>query len=173
MVDEGRRRHRFCGLVGTGESVPLADGVAEVVTLLDVIEHLQEPALVLAEAHRLLGKEGVLVVTVPAHHWLWSGADELLGHVKRYNRALLRHELAASGFDVVECSHVFSWLVPPVWLQRRLTKDKQRQLGLEASSAGLARVAAILSALERRLIRRASLPVGTTVIAVARPVGAR
>jgi hypothetical protein len=111
----------------------------------------------------------VLVVTVPAHQWLWSGADELLGHVKRYNRRRLSEELQSSGFEILRCGHVFSWLVGPVWLTRRLTASPKQQLGLDKTSAVLGRVAARLTAAERVMTRRVSLPVGTTVIAVARP----
>jgi SAM-dependent methyltransferase len=173
MVAEGTRRHKLRGVVGTVLQVPLNSGSADVVTLLDVIEHVPEPEIVLTEARRVLKNDGVLVVTVPGHQRLWSGADELLGHVKRYNRALLRSELTRSGFHVVECSHIFSWLVPPVWAQRRFTHDKQRQLGLEASSPTLDKVAATLCAVERRLTSKASLPFGTSVLAVARPIARR
>jgi hypothetical protein len=64
---------------------------------------------------------------------------------------------------------VFSWLVPPVWLRRRTAKDSEQQLGLDASSPALGRVARVMTAAEQRLTRHVSLPIGTTVIAAARP----
>lgn len=167
-VRAGRDRHELRGLVGTVNAVPLAEGVAHAVTLLDVIEHLDDPQPALDEARRILAPGGVLVVTVPAHQWLWSRADELLGHVKRYNRRLLRSELERGGFEVIRCGHVFSWLVPAVWVRRRVATSPEQQLGLDAGSAGLARVAGALTKLERRVTRRVSLPLGTTVVAVAR-----
>lgn len=63
-------------------------------------------------------------------------------------------------------SHVFSWLVPPVWLQRRLTRDPRRQLGLEATSPLIDRAAMVLTALEREVVGRVSLPFGTSILAV-------
>ncbi|MDQ6796639.1 MAG: class I SAM-dependent methyltransferase [Actinomycetota bacterium] len=169
LAEQGRRRHRFQAVAATASSVPVADRAAEVVTLLDVLEHVERPGLLLDEARRILGPTGLLVVTVPAHQWLWSGADELLGHVKRYNRELLTDELEAAGFHVVSCSHVFSWLVPAVWLQRAVTRDPKRQLGLGVESPLIDRVASALARLEQRVTSRVSLPLGTSVLAVARP----
>ena len=67
-------------------------------TLLDVVEHLQHPDQTLRGTWRVLRPGGHLVVTVPAHGWLGSGADELLRHVRRYTRSVLRRQLAAAGF---------------------------------------------------------------------------
>jgi dolichyl-phosphate beta-glucosyltransferase len=168
LVQGARDAHALLAVAGTGERVPLRDGTAAVVCLLDVLEHLEDPAETLREAARLLEPGGRLVVTVPAHAWLWSGADELLGHVRRYTRPLLRQHLAEAGFTPVHLTHVFSWLVAPVWLRRRLTRgDGQAQLGLDQSSAVLDAIAFVLTRLELRLAGRVSLPAGTSVLCVA------
>lgn len=162
----GRDRHTLSTVVGLAERLPLGDRTIGVVTALDVIEHFERPELVLDEARRVLLDDGLLVVNVPAHQWLWSGADELLGHVRRYTRPLLRQQAEAAGFEVLCMSHVFSWLVAPVWLQRRLTRDPRRQLGLEATSPVIDRTAMVLTALERGVVGRVSLPFGTSILAV-------
>ena len=168
LVRIGQQRHAHLGAVGLGERLPLRDGSANVVTLLDVIEHLDDPIVTLREAHRVLDDDGALVVTVPAHESLWSGADELLGHVRRYNRKLLREQLAQAGFEIERSTHVFSWLVLPVWLQRRLVSDRQRQLGLDQRSPLIDGAALVLSRLERAVTNVVSSPVGTSILCVAR-----
>ncbi len=53
--------------------LPIADGAADAITMLDVIEHISNADRVLAEAHRVLAPDGVLVVSVPHRglfHWL-------------------------------------------------------------------------------------------------------
>jgi SAM-dependent methyltransferase len=147
--------------------LPLADGVAEVVCLLDVIEHFHDPAAPLAEAARVLAPDGRLVVNVPAHQWLWSGHDERVGHVRRYTRQALRAELTAVGFEPVLLSHVFSWLVPPLWLKRRVLSGGAPEIGHEQSGFVMDTAAKALTAAERTLLHRASLPVGTSVLCVA------
>ncbi len=167
LCRQARHRHALLTAVAMGEAVPFRDGAAGVVTLLDVIEHLDEPEEVLREARRVLADEGRLVVNVPAHAWLWSSADVYLGHRRRYTRPLLRRHLEASGFRVVWMSHVFSWLVVPVWLARRLQSDPERQLGLDRPSAVVEAAALVLTRLERALVRWCPLPLGTSILCVA------
>lgn len=159
--------HSLPVVMARGDELPLASGEATAATLLDVLEHQTEPGRLLREVHRLVKPGGLVVVTVPGHRWLWSRADELLGHVKRYTVPTLNRELAEAGFHVRVCTHVFSWLVPPVWLHRRLRRDTAGQLGLSTASPALGLVARALTSLELVVIRRLRLPLGSSVAAVA------
>jgi len=171
LVAQGRQRHGVSSIRASVEQVPVADRSVAVVTLLDVVEHLVEPQRALDEAHRILRPGGLIVVNVPGHQWLWSRADEVVGHVKRYDRQALRRELAYSGFEVLQCGHVFSWLVPPLWLHRRLKTTADDPIGLGETGPTLERIARELTAIEARLVRRWSLPIGSSVLAVGRRAG--
>jgi len=52
-------------VAGSGEALPIADGTADAVTLCEVIEHLEEPERVLAEAARVLRQDGALLISTP------------------------------------------------------------------------------------------------------------
>lgn len=171
LVHSAVERHRLLATVGLGDRLPLREGSVSIVTLLDVIEHLPEQDHVLREVSRVLRPDGYLVVTVPAHRWLWSDADELLGHVRRYTRSLLRAHLAEAGFRPVHLSHVFGWLVGPVWLRRRLSTTGEAQLGLDVQAPLLDRLAMVLTQLESALTRMLSSPFGTSIICVAVKAG--
>jgi dolichyl-phosphate beta-glucosyltransferase len=170
LAGQARRVHGLTAVRTSVHEVPLAAGAAEVVCLLDVIEHLHDPSLALREAARVLAADGRLVVTVPAHQWLWSAADEQLGHVRRYTRRMLRAELAAAGFEPELLTHVFSWLVPPVWLKRKVASGGDAELGLDQTSPLIDTAAMALTLGERMAVGRATLPFGTSVLCVARPV---
>lgn len=169
---EGRCRHELPFVAATVDHVPLRARTASVVTLLDVIEHLEDPRAALLEAARVLVPGGIVVITAPAHSWLWSEADRFLGHHRRYTRRMVRKDLERSGFEVVLATHIFSWLVLPVLVQRRLARSTQQQLGLRTTSSALASIAGRLTKAEYSILRRVSLPVGTSVLAVGRVFGA-
>jgi SAM-dependent methyltransferase len=63
---QARRRYPALRLVrGDVAALPLRSGAADAVLLLDVLEHLPDPAAALAEARRVLRSGGALVVSVP------------------------------------------------------------------------------------------------------------
>lgn len=165
--------HGVMAAAGVAEALPLPARSVGVVTMLDVIEHLPDPQPALREAGRVLDADGLLVVSVPAHDWLWSRADEVSGHVCRYTQPLLRRQLEGSGFRIIWMSHVFSWLIGPMWLVRRNTADEHRQTGYQHTSELLEVVAWVLTRAERLLAQRVSLPLGTSIFCVASPVGAQ
>jgi len=168
LVNEAVTTHALEAVRADGRHLPLAQGSASVVTLLDVIEHLDYPEPALRESGRILEPGGRLLVTVPAHPSLWSAADEVLGHARRYTRPALRSQLEAAGFEVMFLSHVFSWLVLPVWLRRRLRPGAEPELGLDVTSSLVDAAALILTRLEWAVVARQPLPVGTSILCVAR-----
>jgi dolichyl-phosphate beta-glucosyltransferase len=167
LARQAHRSHGLAALRALVDHAPVGDGAAEVVCLLDVLEHLHDPSAALRETHRVLAPDGRLVVTVPAHRWLWSAADEQLGHVKRYTRLALATELVASGFEPMLVTHVFSWLVPPVFVTRKLRSSGSSELGLDRTSVALDKAAMALTYAERHLLGRVRLPFGTSILCVA------
>lgn len=99
--------------------LPFADESLDLVTALDVLEHLEDDAAAAAEIRRVLRPGGRLVVTVPVDPRLWSAHDEAVGHVRRYTRSSLLALLVRAGLEVESAR---SWMVllrPAVALARR------------------------------------------------------
>jgi SAM-dependent methyltransferase len=63
-------------LEGDANELPVADGVADAVTMLDIVEHIDRPEAAIAEARRVVRDAGVLVVSVP-HRGLLHRLDAL------------------------------------------------------------------------------------------------
>jgi SAM-dependent methyltransferase len=113
------------------DRVELPDGCAAVVTLLDVLEHLDDDAAALREMVRLTRPGGLVVVTVPALRALWSDWDVALHHRRRYSRRDLLGVIRMPGVEVVRCAYFNSLLLPPIWLIRAWRKLRPVRPGAE------------------------------------------
>ena len=86
--------------------------------LFDVLEHLDDPEIVLGEARRIVGSGGFLIYTVPAFQSLWSRHDELVGHVRRYRPTEVRQLLARNGFEPGASSMFYGFLLGPAIVRK-------------------------------------------------------
>src|SRR5690606_22871969 len=64
-------------------SLPFLDEF-DVIGAFDVLEHIVEDGQVLAQMREALKPNGIILLTVPQHEWLWSPVDEFACHVRRY-----------------------------------------------------------------------------------------
>ncbi len=86
--------------------LPIDNNVADSVILLQVLEHLCEPRVVLSEAFRILKRGGSIYVTVPFQWWVHEAPHDYF----RYTRHGLEHLLSQAGFvDVVVTPSTGFW----------------------------------------------------------------
>jgi SAM-dependent methyltransferase len=107
-------------LQGDAVSLPIRSGSIDVVLALDVLEHVDDEAM-LEEAARVLRRGGRLIATVPAVSALWSVRDEAAGHRRRYSRSTLRAVVSRHGFRIRELRG-FQFILLPLVLLSRLTR---------------------------------------------------
>ena len=74
--------------------------VKDIITALDVIEHIDDDAGSLQILHRALGDDGTAIITVPAYQFLWSQHDVDNQHKRRYSKSELKRKLEEAGFKV-------------------------------------------------------------------------
>jgi SAM-dependent methyltransferase len=151
------------------DDLPVADAWADAVLLLDVVEHLDDDLMGLCAARRTLRPGGVMVITVPAYPWLWSGHDVALGHRRRYTARTLRSLIAAAGLSLGHVGYFNTALFPViagVRLAKRLVGSGAHDLHRPAERVN--RALERLFALERHVVLRPGLPFGSSVLAVAR-----
>jgi SAM-dependent methyltransferase len=118
-VLERRRIRRLDWVQGRNlsESLPVRP---DVITALDVLEHVPNPCSLLMDLADVAAPAARLVVLVPAFQHLWSGWDERLGHVRRYDRPLLRRTLSEAGWRVIDSRFLFSAAYPAAIARRYL-----------------------------------------------------
>ncbi|MBM3477560.1 MAG: class I SAM-dependent methyltransferase [Armatimonadetes bacterium] len=150
--------------------------VFDAIMLCDVLEHVEDDRRAVAEAGRMLKPGGVLVVTLPALDLLWSTHDEALGHRRRYGAKRLREMLQAGGLRVERLSYGLFFLFPLALIARlvqRLTTRLRRhppETGIVRVPRPVNRALVGLMDIENALIRKVSLPIGVSLVAVARKV---
>ena len=98
--------------------LPLADASLSLVVAFDILEHIEEDDLAVAEIRRVLRPDGTLLIAVPADPRLWSDHDVAVDHVRRYTRETLSSVLQGGGFEIARMA---SWnvLLRPVVAMRR------------------------------------------------------
>jgi len=151
------------------DDLPVTPGWADVVLLLDVLEHLDDDVAGLRAAHRVLREGGLLVLTVPAYSWLWTGHDVALGHRRRYVAAELRRLVERAGYRVERVSYFNTVLFPAIAsirLYKRLRRDDRHDL--RHPGPRLNAVLEWLFAVERHVVPRPGLPFGISLFVLAR-----
>lgn len=69
---------------------------------LNVIEHIENDVLAIANCKKLLKKEGVLLILVPAYQWLFNNFDKELEHFRRYNDEKLENILKINQLKIIK-----------------------------------------------------------------------
>ena len=134
----------------------------------DVIEHVADDRAALASIARRLKPGGKLVITVPAHQWMWSAHDEVNHHRRRYSKRGLTRLFKAAPLKLEAIGYFNSLLFPLAVAQRlasRVIKSDDPGLSLPPPIVNKAFERAF--AAERHVIGRVPLPPGLSLFAVA------
>lgn len=159
--------------VAAVEELPFEDGLFDLVTCLDVVEHTPDDRRTLRELRRVTRPGGVLLVTVPAHPVLWSAHDEANLHYRRYTRRTLLDAAIESGWMVATDSYFNAALLAPAAVLRLARRRARSQTSeLSFTPPALDRVLEWPSRAEARVLRAGHrIPAGLSLLAVlAAPV---
>jgi SAM-dependent methyltransferase len=155
------------------DQIPFPGKPFDLITMFDVLEHIEEDLASLVALRKRLKEGGWLLITVPAYRFMWSVSDDLAHHKRRYFRSGLRRLAIEAGFREEYTSYFNTVLFPAIAGMRIVknvlgstTHDLTRHSGLVNSVLG----AAFSS--ERILVgRRIRLPFGVSLILIARNAG--
>ena len=144
----------------------------ELVGAFDVLEHIDDDVEVIKNVYTALEKNGIFVLTVPQHKWLWSAADVHAKHARRYDPNELESKLRRVGFSIEYTTSFVFVLLPIMSLSRLLSKKSGVNYSIEKelkSSFLVDRVLRVLLRFDLLLAKLgANLPVGGSRLIVAR-----
>lgn len=155
-------------------ALPFAAASFDLVTSFDVLYHraVGDPAVALREFHRVLRPGGRLLLRLPAYDWLRGRHDEVIHTERRFTAGVVSDMLCEIGLTVERLSYANTLLFPLALAKRLVERLAPRG---DAQHSDIApnppwlddTLAAVLS-LEARWLRRRDLPVGLSVVALAR-----
>ena len=120
---EGGRARDGGGVAEIG-TMPFDDASFDLITLLDVLEHIEDDLGTLVALRRVARPGGVLLITVPAYPRLWSSHDELNQHCRRYTRAALLGRAVEAGWRPLRTTHFNALLLPGAAAWRLLARRR-------------------------------------------------
>jgi 2-polyprenyl-3-methyl-5-hydroxy-6-metoxy-1,4-benzoquinol methylase len=152
----------------------------DLVGAFDVLEHIPDDDRVLREIFSMLRPGGRLIATVPQHPWMWSAADDLAHHQRRYKVGELAEKTQSAGFEPIYHSSFVTLAFPLMAASRILEKVSSKTRTLQDQHSSEFQIpprvnAALLSTcrIEQHL-RRMGCPLpfgGSQVLVAERPLG--
>jgi SAM-dependent methyltransferase len=140
----------------------------DLIGAFDVIEHIDDDHGAIASIATKLKTGGKLVVTVPAHQWMWSAHDVVNHHKRRYSRSALKKLIEGSSLKLEKIGYFNSLLFPLAIAERLASKLRGKEdADLTLPPAPLNAALERTFAAERHLVGRLPLPPGLSLFAVA------
>ena len=155
---------------GAAEELPYEDGTFDLVTALDVVEHIDDDVASLREMRRVLRPDGRVLLFVPTFMFLWGLQDDVSNHRRGYRLPELHRVLDQAGFDVERSTYANIIFFAPILIIRQL----MRLTGLKAETENNINVPALngvfgwLLGTESTILRYTNLPFGVSGLCVAR-----
>jgi len=154
---------------GLAEKLPFADESFDVVTALDVVEHLDDDIAGLSEMFRVLKTGGKTLIFVPAFMWLWGVQDDVSNHRIRYTKKQIVERLEKSGFEIERATYANWTFFAPILGGRTL----MRITGIKPESENNVNISALngvfgkLFGAERFWLNKFNFPFGVSIVIVA------
>ncbi|WP_455372621.1 methyltransferase domain-containing protein [Limibacillus halophilus] len=144
------------------------------VLMMDVLEHVADDAELLQQYTDRLPAGGIVVVTVPAFQFLWSGHDVLLEHYRRYRISDVETLLRRAGLEIVEGRYFFGLLFPVAAAMRLLDRilvlfmNRPKTSALKRAPGWLNSLLIKLHDFERVSVFKVNRLAGVSVLVLAR-----
>ena len=158
--------------LGAIEHLPYETGSFDLVTALDVIEHLDDDVAGVRELGRVLRPDGRLLVFVPAFMFLWGVQDDVSNHRRRYTLPSLLKTIESAGLSIDWASYAnISFFVPVL-----VVRSVMRWLGLRADAEYGINISPLngpfswLFGAERFILKGGRIPFGVSAVCICRPI---
>jgi len=164
------RRRGLSNLIGPEKGLD-PDARFDLITLLDVVEHVDDDAALLRSLKAHLSPNGKIIMTAPAYKFLWGGEDYISAHKRRYVRKQLVRAAEAAGLRVLRVSYFNTLLLIPTFLYIRLKAlidpESMKKTYIWNVPEPLNTVLFGIFSIELHLLKLFDLPAGVSIFCVA------
>jgi len=139
----------------------------DLIMALDVIEHINDELAVIRELKRVAKNDGLIVITVPAYQFIWSGHDDACDHKKRYISAHLKKIGQLAGLKLIKISYFNTFLSPLIILFRLVKKLLKIEGGdLKETKPFLNFIFKKIFSAESIFLKYINFPFGVSILAI-------
>ncbi len=154
---------------GLAEKLPFEDESFDLVTALDVVEHLDDDIAGLKEMNRVMKDSGRALIFVPAFMWLWGVQDDISNHRIRYTKKQIVERLKNAGFEIERATYANWTFFAPILAGRTIMKVT----GIKPESENNVNVSALngifgkIFSSEKLWLKNFDFPFGVSIVIVA------
>src|SRR5258708_26763330 len=162
-------------VTGDVSKLPYKSNFFDLVTCMDVLEHIENEEKAINEIFRVLKPGGEILLTVPALPFVFSKHDKAQGHFRRYDIKYLRKILASAGFVEEKTTYFNTLLSFPIILIRLMSKikpfshlaDFDARLNYDIYKVPTINNLLIsIFSLEAKILKKRDLPIGVSILAI-------
>lgn len=143
----------------------------DAITILDVIEHIEDDKSIVKECFDRLKKDGYIIASVPAYMFMWSHHDVKHMHYRRYTKRNFKKLIKSAGFELLYSSYFNTLLFPLAIIKRYIDKlfnIKKEDMGVDEVSDTINNILKKIFKFEINLIPKIQLPFGLSILVIAK-----
>jgi len=145
-------------------------GFYDLIAVLDVVEHIEDDVAALKAMATCLKPGGKILITVPAHQWMWSAHDTVNHHHRRYSKGSLKKAIADAGLKPAKLGYFNSLLFPLAAAARVLGRITGREDSDDSPPPpAVNALFEKIFRMERHLVGRVPMAPGVSIITLAMP----
>ncbi len=152
---------------------PNRDFNIKAITILDVIEHIEDDVAVVEQCYSILQSNGYIIATVPAYKWMWSHHDVIHHHYRRYKQRQFNELLTNAGFKIEYSTYFNTILFLPAFIKRLAEKifgSKRNDSPIDEVPEFLNTIFTKMFGLENNMLPNITFPFGLSILTIAKKI---
>lgn len=156
--------------LGFGNKLEYPDENFDLVTVFDVLEHIENERPVMLEFIRVLKPGGKIIISVPAYQWMWGVQDNISHHFRRYTAGSLTNVFKNfPELKIIRKTYFNTFLFPSIAVVRLFSKwfnIKSRKSDFELSNTVLDAIFYFIFNMEYNFLKFINFHFGVSILLV-------